>query len=91
MGRAVNAFLPCKAMSYPQQLPVSSVHMLEAVVCCVVPTVPTLPVPLLKCLTLHLTHQPPSPSHDRVCVGGQGADIECVRARVCMCGIPGYE
>ena len=42
-----------EAMSYPQQLPVSPVHMLEAVVCCVAPTVPTLPVPLLKCLTFH--------------------------------------
>lgn len=85
MGRATNAFLPSKAMSYPQQLPVSPVHMLEAVVCCVVPTVPTLPVPLLKCLTFHLPLLRLMTGCVCVCVGAEGADTECVCARVYVC------
>lgn len=37
-------------------------------------------------ITEVLDLSPLSPlSHDRVCVGGQGAAIECVRARVYVC------
>lgn len=81
MGRAMNAFLPSKAMSYPQQLPVSPVHMLEAVVCWGVPTVPTLPVPLLKCLTFH-----PPPLHLMTgCVWEDKEWTQSVDVHVCMC------
>lgn len=86
MGRAMNAFLPSTAMSYPQQLPVSPVHMLEAVVCCVVPTVPTLPVPLLKCLTFH---PPPHPSvsWQGVCGRTRSGHRVCTCTCVCVCAV----
>lgn len=67
--------------------------MLQAVVVVVVCTAvaPTLPVPLLKCLTFH----PPPPLHlmtECACVGGQGADIERACVSACVCGgTPGYE
>lgn len=57
MDRDMNDSVIPKAMWYPQQLPVIRVHMLEAAVVCS-PVVPTLPVPLLKCLTFH-----PPPLH----------------------------
>lgn len=57
--------------------------MLQAVVVCTA-VVPTLPVPLLKCLTFH----PPPPLHlmtGCACVGGQGADIERAYVSACVC------
>ena len=85
MDRDMNDSVIPKAMWYPQQLPVIRVHMLEAAVVCS-PVVPTLPVPLLKCLTFH----PPSPpSHDRACVWEGRVDIECVC--VCACAHAVYQ
>lgn len=64
MDRAMNALLASKAMSDPQQLPVSLVHMLEAVVVCSADCSNT------SCsITEVLDLSPPSPpSHNRVCV-----------------------
>lgn len=75
--------MPSKALAYPQQLPVIPVHMLEAVVCCVAPTVPTLPVPLLKCLTFH----PPNLMTGCVCVRASSAHEVCMRTCLCACAV----